>query len=319
MRVLHTLNLYAQDPTRYFHFSDYEKVCGNFILLEGGFTKPNYWNKYGFSVKELAELKSHKIVMMEFEEPTKPFVGDYPEVYSKDFHKILTLCPYTADYLNRKYHENKRIPIFFPFNERYIPRKRKKTIDVLYSGHLFAGELTSMLQSLRKFRLAVISNSKDPLVTHQSVSYREKIKLYSQSKIIIVHNVLFKQPLHRIINVWLSGQWGQNKAFDEIPAPWRPWELFKKHMYVPHLKSRAFEAAFSRSLILCQRDPFNVIERYFKPDREFIYFEPDNLKETVAGILSHYDDYQGIIDRAYKRAIRSYTVKAFVRKYLKKI
>ena len=90
-------------------------------------------------------------------------------------------------------------------------------------------------------------------------------------------------------------------------------------MVVPQLKSRAFEAAFSRSLILCKRDPFNIIEKYFEPEKEFIYFNEGALSETVAMILQSYDDYQPVIDRAFERAKKEYTTDAFFHKFLRDI
>lgn len=319
MRVLHRIHGYKQDPTRYLHFEEYAGACGDFILVESGFTKPTYWKEFGISGQELAQIASKKIVLLEFEEPNKLFVGDYPKEYDRYFYKIFTLCPYSAEWLNKKYGNRKRVPIFFPVNERYIPAKRTKTIDILYSGHILSGELRRELAHLANFKYCLISNSKDPLVTHPSVSYAEKMKLYSKSRITLVQNIIYRTYPHRIINVWRSGDFWNNKAFKQFPVPWKPWELLTKNMHVPQLKSRAFEAAVSRSLILCRRDEFNVIERYFEPGREFVYYEAGSLKKTVQEILAHYTEYTDVINRAYNRAVKEYTVKAFVEKYLKKI
>jgi hypothetical protein len=319
MKVIHRKQGYAQCPTRYLHLEDYEKECGDFTLIEAGFVKPSYWNEYGFTQKELARIKSKPIALLEFEEPNKYLVGDYPEAYDKDFYKIFTICPYTAEWQNKKQGIKKRIPIFFPVNERYIHSAQKKTIDIIYSGHILSGELRDELKHITKFKHAIISNSHDPLVTHRSVSYEEKMKLYSQSKITLVHNIIFKQYIHRIINIWLCGDYWNNAAFAQIPPPWRFWELVTKNIHIPQLKSRVFEAAVSSSLILCRRDEFNVIERYFEPNTEFVYYEAGTLEDVIADILSHYDKYEGIVKRAYKRAIKEYTVKAFVNKYLKNI
>lgn len=316
MQVLHSRYSYTQDPIRYFHFEDYAWECGDFVLISGGFAKPHYWDEYDVTPEKLREIKSKKIVRLEFAEPSNYFVHDISSIHDKDFYKIFTICPYTAAYLNRKYGTHKRVPIFFPISERYIPAKRKKTIDILYSGHIVSRELKDELKQLKSFHYALISNSNDSLVTHRSASYKEKMKLYSQSKITLVHNVIFKTYPHRVVNIWLSGDYWNNEAFKQIPSPWRPWELWTKNYYVPQLKSRAFEAAISRSLILCRKDDFGVIERYFKPHKEFVYYEKGKLQETVRYILAHYAEYTKIIERAYYRAIKDYTVQAFVKKYL---
>ncbi|RPH74421.1 glycosyltransferase family 1 protein, partial [bacterium] len=316
---IHRKNGYIQCPTRYFHLEDYASKCGDFTLIEAGFVKPSYWNEYGFSSEELAKIRSKPVALLEFEEPNKYLVGDYPEAYSKDFSKIYTICPYTSELLNKKYNEKRRIPIFFPVHERYIRPIQKKTIDIIYSGHILAGELRNELKYLANFNYAIISNSKDSLVTHRSVSYEEKMRLYSHSKITLVHNIIFKPYLHRIMNIWLAGDYWNNKAFSQVPSPWRFWQLFTKNIHIPQLKSRVFEAAMSHSLILCRKDEFNVIERYFEPNKEFKYYEQGQLQETVNHVLSQYDDYKTIVERAYKRAIKEYTVSVFVKKYLKDI
>ena len=88
---------------------------------------------------------------------------------------------------------------------------------------------------------------------------------------------------------------------------------------VPQLKSRVFEAAFGRSLILCKRDPFNVIERYFEPDKEFIYYDDTNLESKITEILKNFSKYEKVIDNAYNKAVDNYTVTKFVDTYLKNL
>jgi spore maturation protein CgeB len=62
-----------------------------------------------------------------------------------------------------------------------------------------------------------------------------------------------------------------------------------------------------------------VIERFFEPNKEFVYFEEGKLQETIDKVLANYDDYQPIIENAYRRAVKEYTTKAFFEKYLKKL
>jgi spore maturation protein CgeB len=87
-------------------------------------------------------------------------------------------------------------------------------------------------------------------------------------------------------------------------------------MLVPQLKSRVFEAAFSRSLILCKRDPFNVIENFFEPEEEFVYFDEGELKEKLVDILLNYEKYLPIIENAYVKAVNQYTTEEFFNQYL---
>lgn len=318
MQVIHRIGGYKQDPTRYFHLEDYASSCGDFILIEGGFGKPLYWDEYKLTLREKKKIFSKKIVRLEFEEPNKFFAGDYPYSYDKDFYRIFTICPYTADWLNKKYRTNKRTPVFFPVSERYLPKRYKKIIDVIYSGHIVSQPIKQIVQSMIRFNYALISNSKDRLVTHRGVSYEKKMELMAQSKITLVHNVMFRQNPYFVFNVWRCGDYWNNVAFKDIPKLSKPWELVQKTEYnIPQLKSRLFEAAFCRSLILCREDEFKLTELFFEPQKEFIYYKPKHLERTIKRILEHYEDYEEIVERAYKRAIKDYTVKAFVNKYLK--
>lgn len=310
MQLLHVIQGYKQDPTRYFHFEDFRSVCGDFIFIPDGFDAR--------FLPLIAGFRAKKIVRLDFEEPNKFFLAQWPD-YDKYFYKIFTICPYTADWLNDIYGVKKRTPIFFPISEKYIGDKKNKDIDVLYSGHIISDELRKELMELSRFNHAIISNSVDTLVTHRAISYEAKMKMYARSKITLVHNIIFKTYPHRYMNVWKMKDWRKNAAFAQIPPPWRFWELFTKNIYVPQLKSRVFEAAMGGSLILCRRDDFNIIERYFTPGKEFVYYERGKLTETITQILTKYPKYEKIAENAHRRAVREYTVRAFVRKYLKNL
>lgn len=310
---------YKQDPTKFFKFSKYEKQCGDFVLIEAAFEKAHQWEQFNLNEEELKKIKKKKIVRLEFEEPNKFFIGDFQEDYDKDFYRIFTLCPYTAKWLNSKYKVKRRIPIFFPFNKEYIPPKTKKIYDVIYTGHIVSGKLLDDLKTISKFNYRLVSNSKNPLVTNHGASYEEKMKLISQTKMTLVHNTLFPRPYH-IFNVWRIPDFRRNEAFKLFPKRYQLWRLFgDKKICAPQLKSRVFEAAFGRSLILCKRDPFNVIENYFTPGKEFVYFEEGGLEEKIKEVLANFKKYEPIIERAYKRAVKNYTTEKFVQTYLKKL
>ncbi|PIR43597.1 hypothetical protein COV24_02115 [candidate division WWE3 bacterium CG10_big_fil_rev_8_21_14_0_10_32_10] len=319
MKVLSRRDGYVQDPTRYFNFERFAKKCGDFVLIEAGFEKETMWEHYDLRGKELKNILKKKIVRLEFEEPNKFFIGDNPDEYDSQFYKIFTLCPYTADWLNAKNKNKKRIPIYFVYNEEFIPPKAEKKYDIIYTGHIVSKTLLNDLKTMSKFNYRFVSNSKHELVTNMSAPYDEKMRLITQSKITLVHNLLYPNFYH-ILNVWRLSGYRNNGAFKLIPPIYKPWELLtNKNIVVPQLKSRVFEAAFGRSLILCKRDPFNVIERYFEPDKEFIYYDDTNLESKITEILKNFSKYEKVIDNAYNKAVDNYTVTKFVDTYLKNL
>lgn len=273
MKVLREgIRSYPEDPTRYFEFARFEKSKGDFILCEGYFD---------FTI--LHGLRNRRVVYLEFDEPNRFFSPD-PQFnhiqYEDCLYKVFTICPYTADWLNRM-HENKRTAVFFPFNERYVPSKSSKLYDVVYTGHIVSGRILDVIRIISKFNYRFVSHSKHPYVTDHSAVYSEKLDLISKSKITIVHNLLYPNGSH-ISNLKKVEGWDNNEAFSAIPRVGRFWDrLSRREILVPHLKSRLFEAAFCRSLILCRRDPWNVVERFFRPEREFVYYEPGNLEGSI--------------------------------------
>jgi hypothetical protein len=74
----------------------------------------------------------------------------------------------------------------------------------------------------------------------------------SKSKIAVVHNVLFTTQgyLDNAKKIYSDAM--DCKAYSHVNIG-----------LAPQLKSRLIEAAFCRTLILCRRDPWNLVERYF--------------------------------------------------------
>jgi len=313
---------YTQDPTKNLGFEIYEgKGDVDVALVIAAFDQAaGCWEQFKLDDDELEAIREMRVVRLEFEEPNKFFIAEDFDSYDGDFFKIFTLCPFTAKYLNDHQGVNRRIPTFFPFNESFIPLKSEKLYDVIYTGHLHPKPILRDMKSISRFNYRLVSNSDHELVTDKGVGYQEKLDLISQSKITLTHNLLYPTMRH-IFNIWSYPNWRNNMAFSDVPGPLGGVKkLFSgSEVGVPQLKSRIFEAAFCRSLILCKKDNFNVIEGYFTPNEEFIYYEEGSLVETIDEILSNYDQYFPLIDNAYDRAVNEYTTASFFDKYLKMV
>ena len=70
---------------------------------------------------------------------------------------------------------------------------------------------------------------------------------------------------------------------------------------------------------MCKHDQFNIIENYFEPGKEFVYYYEGELELKILEILENFGNYEQVIDNAYKRAINNYTTEKFVENYLKTI
>jgi len=124
---------------------------------------------------------------------------------------------------------------FFPFNKDMIPEPTEKIYDVIYTGFANIPHVQELTSIISKFNYRFVSFSRQTgKETDINATYSEKLKLVAQSKCSIVHNLL--------------------------------------SCGTPQLKSRPFESAFSKTLMLVLKDEYNVIEEWFTPGEDFIYY-----------------------------------------------
>lgn len=277
------------DPVYNLGLENYEDVCADFYLMVGDVYAAINSGKYEDKPK----------VVLTLEEPNFCTVGHHVDTFNK-VNKVLTICPYTATTIqNRKF-------VFFPFNQNLIPEEQKKIYDVIYTGSIQSTAVSDMINAMMDYNYVFVNFNGDPRANHPKVSYKDKLNLYAKSKITICHNLLWPNssdfPRYR---AFLNAD--KNQAFSHLD-----------HGIMPQIKSRVFEAAFSKSLILCAKDPWNVIEYFFEPNKDFIYYDDmGDLKEKLAEITKNYSNYTHIINNAYNKAVNNYTTHHFIERYLK--
>lgn len=288
MKVLNFVrpeNGLIHDPIYYLGFEKYENIAIDCYLFMA-----DYYNEL-FSSKFRDKLR----IVLTLEEPNF-CMGEHIKI---DGHadKILTLCPYTAKLFSN------REAVFFPFNEEFIPPFQEKKKDIIYTGSIPSSiGWPSFLEIIKKYNYCDIHYNRG---TNRNCSYKEKINLYAESKIALVHCLCSVQS--RFIKDYrLFPKAPENEAFSRL-----------EQGLMPQIKSRVFEAAFCKSLILCWKDPWRIIEKFFEPEKEFLYFEnASDLDLKIKDILSNYSDYLPIIESAYIRAINNYTTQHFVKKFI---
>lgn len=219
-----------------------------------------------------------------------PFDGkDGLKSIEDTYDYILTIDPYTAEYRNKTLGTNKYIPVFHPIP--YIPPDREKNIDAIYCGGI-----NPLIESIQDIpNLQIVSASHRGPKTHKGVSYEKKIELMSRSKITVCQNMW-----------WISGK--QRKRIEARPELQEIESVkYYESGLTTELKSRMFEAAACKSLILCWHDRHNIVERFFKKD-EFVYCKTGtDIRDKINHIVSHYEEYQPMILAAHKRAKNNYT------------
>jgi hypothetical protein len=218
------------------------------------------------------------------------------------FDEVWGICPYTNKWLNEIKNTDKYKTIFYPFNKKDIPTNTDKIYDVIYHGGIHGSKYVKMLELINRFNYRYITQTHGinsltqnmlKFATNTNLTNSEKIDLISKTKISICFNSFEVRSIQDLNNVKSRKEWYKNEAFKHVD------DL----SLIPQFKSRCNEAAFSKTLNLIQRDPWNIIERYYSTD-EFVYFDSvDDLPNIIQNILDNWGDYVPMIERAYQKSL----------------
>lgn len=285
----HPNNGYGEDPLLHLNLKRFEDSTKDCYLFLGD----------AYEEVKKYEYLDKKRIFLSLEEPNFCTPGHHVDTFNKYVDEVLTICPYTAK------SAPKRTFTFFPFNEEFISADFNKQYDVIYSGTVHSSVINNFIEIIKNFNYRFISYGGNSLITNPNASYEEKIDLYSKSKVSIIHNLVFPHnenvPRYRAFPNAL-----QNEAFKCLDIG-----------LMPQIKSRVFEAAFSKSLILCYHDNWNVIEYFFDKDKEFVYFyDAEDLRNKLIEILNNYEKYEKIAENAFEKAINNYSTKHFTEKFI---
>jgi len=217
------------------------------------------------------------------------------------FDKIYSICPYTNKWLKEVHGDTKHHYIFHPFVGDYAPTNFKKTADVCYFGGILSPAHAEFVEVMKNFnyRLMCLAGSgpKRNDITHYNIPINEKLDIIAQTKASICCNTLPLEDSH-IHYIKQYDRWEENEAFSHVDQ-----------YIAPQYKCRVAEAAFCKSVILMKRDPWNIVEHYFTPDKDFIYWDDLNdLEDKIEDISNNFENYEEMIESAYKKSLQ-YTSK----------
>ena len=232
------------------------------------------------------------------------------------FDKVFTICPYTAEYFNNYYDNDKYEAVMFPYNENdAVEGDPEKEFDLMYWGGVNSDDHAYMLRVMvnngnyNYFRLgnghpaAIDRNTNTNVETGVDVPRRDLWQTLRKTKILLVSNHLYLNSIQSQTARGLPGI-EKNQAFSHL-----------QHSLLPQIKTRPIEAAMNKTLILCKRDPWNVLDHWFEPDKDFVYYDSnEELEEKVSSILENWDDYKPIIESAYNKAKKLYTSEKLMQK-----
>lgn len=290
----------------YYHFDDLENEKTSLFFAHGIYA--------GYNLEAIPGNYKYR-VYYEMEEPNGYQGGFTPAggrdgrgIYLDWWNEIYSQCPYSCEWLNRYvYGDNKFKPILFPTNERYVLPTEEKIYDVFYQGHIIGNDIASVVETIKKFNYRFASLANYESVTDYRIPWKDKIQLNKKCKISVTANLLWDTngTFHNITKI---DKWKYNEAFSHLDKG-----------IMPQIKPRVVDAGISKSLVLCLKDDWNVIEKWFEPGKHFLYFNSTSeLESVIKDCLNNWDYCQKIVDNMYNEIIEKHMVRKFYENNLKK-
>lgn len=325
MRMLKDLSCEIQD-TNSFHwgFENFHNDASPIALSIG-------YNALSSHALKPNSLSSTKWVLFNNWAPCeyaqKPVIENLDALTAEEkFDFVLSICPYTSEWLNENAEVGKHLYCFYPYSDSIIPGYFQKEFDVLYHGGIHGKEHKETLKVMKQFKYAYSSLSyginkatQRALrgATHIDMCFQEKINLVAKSKISICFNLLHVSGKHLTKFREYSSQFNSGlKLIEDLSR----LDFIKNYPWIgvlPQFKTRVHEAAISKTINLVYRDKWNIIEDYYEPESEFIYFsDMEDLKNKIDFILCNWKTkkIQSIVENAYLKSKR-YTTQNFVKCY----
>jgi hypothetical protein len=228
--------------------------------------------------QEITQYTTNKKILFATEEQIDDLNPDYNVANIPTYEEYVNEVLSISPLCNKR-DKPKRQYVFQPFNEKFEPEDKTKIWDVIYTGNCHVGHALDIANVICDFKLHRLVSYRYAKATNLNTLYIEKLQLIANSKINIIHNIVTPN--------------------------------------IPQLKTRPFEAAFCKSLMICRYDKFKTIEKWFTPDEDFMYYNTESeLKDIIQKTLDDYNQYQFMIENAYNKAKKEYTTEQFVKKYL---
>jgi hypothetical protein len=280
---------YKYEPQRYLDFTPYRAELAGISLYLGIHAPPTDGDT-NFKVRLNVE--------------TPNFLYDYDITKeNEDYDLVLHICPFTCAFLNDVFKTTKYRTTFFPIAFKDCV-EQPRAIDVFYTGHkiLSCKPIQIIIDEVSK-RLGASTYSKLMESMSGDDGYFKKLELLNNTKICIVHNNLSPPTIFPKFSGHIT---------DPLCTKHLPWHSAPTEI-VPQLKTRIFEGAMMRCVLLVYKDKHRVHEAYFKENEDFLYWEtPEELSSKVDLILSNYEAFVPMAISAHKRMTSCYQVKNFV-------
>jgi hypothetical protein len=219
------------------------------------------------------------------------------------FTEVYCICPYTCTFMNNYFGYEKFKYIPYPFTNNTVKDFGNYNSLCSWFGSICGQDHISALEILFKYPYKFITSQKNTWM-HHPYEYKKctHVNLTTEDKLLEVSKCKSSLTFNKL---YLNNNSIKNNSFNGI---YNDAFIHFDKMIMPQFKVRTHEIASSKSLILCYKDQWNLIEDFYIPNEDFIYF--NNFKELdniLQDINNNFDKYKNIIENGYNKSL-NYTV-----------
>ena len=219
------------------------------------------------------------------------------------FTEVYCVCPYTCKFMNEYYGHEKFKYIPYPYTNYSVNTFGEYDCLTSWFGSIHGDDHIKAIETISKYDYKFITSQLNTWMrhpyefnkcTHVNIPTADKLIEVSKGKSSLTFNKLYMNSRSQENSTYKSTY---HEAFDNWGSK-----------IMPQFKVRTHEIATCKSLILCYKDQWNLIEDFYEPGKDFIYFENfEELDELLIDIDKNFDKYKPIIENAYE-TVKKYSV-----------
>eukprot|EP00668_Euglena_longa_P012885 GGOE01015387.1.p1 GENE.GGOE01015387.1~~GGOE01015387.1.p1 ORF type:complete len:449 (+),score=98.07 GGOE01015387.1:34-1380(+) len=256
--------------------------------------------------------------------------------YEAQWDHVLTLCPYTAAWVNRHMQQHRRTAIYYPFTTALVPPFipfDKRELDVVLVGwYQISPFVFRILKGLAQYKARWVRHHttvppsvlRNVTLPHEALraDLPRKLRIISRARIAVVYNAMFDYPFlarHRSPEATHAAIKARPILLSNYAFAYNLRHNLSRTPFPmsPQVKSRMVEAAGCGALMLVFNDGYNVIERYYEPGVDFVYWtDLEDFHRKVRMVLADPATYEAMAQRARRKTLTRYTNDRFLADFL---
>jgi len=213
------------------------------------------------------------------------------------FTDVYCVCPFTCKFMNEHYGYEKFKYIPYPYTNRSVTEFGNYDAICSWMGSIHGDDHIKAIEEISKFKYKFMTSQRNTWMrhpyefqkcTHVMLTNDEKLKQLSKCRSSLSFNMIYMSP-------------------NSVKNKGKSFEKFEEGI-MPQFKVRSHEITSSKSLMIVKKDPWNLVEDFYEPEKEFVYFETfEELSKIIKDVSENFHNYHDIIDAAYNRSM-DYTV-----------